>query len=268
MSPLQILNSSLPFRPAHCRETQTVALIAAQASLMSYGRTTAEDERSWECRINQISKDDADVTVFQDDDLAIVACRGSQFTWSDWIRNLSATETDFAGGSAHAGFVEGFARTVPDVLRLIDSRKKVLFTGHSQGAANATCYAASCFPFVRDSSLITFGSPGVFCGKLARRMHRFYGRRHLRFMFSNDIVPRVPGVFRNRWIPIIPTARKLRHWGTSILMLENGNWIVNGDRATLEKARIRDFRFDLIRDHFMHNYVGALASDFENADRH
>jgi hypothetical protein len=91
------------------------------------------------------------------------------------------------GGQVHLGFRE----MLPDMetlAHLIPDSKRVLYTGHSLGAALATLAAAR----HRPNHLYTFGSPAVGDQKFAASM---VGVNHSRYVDCCDLVTRVPPAF-------------------------------------------------------------------------
>jgi hypothetical protein len=90
------------------------------------------------------------------------------------------------GGHVHHGFAGALRPTWDRLAKSIpDTRKRLLFTGHSLGAALATL-AASLRP---PQHLYTFGSPRVGDLGFARRMDKI---PHARYVDCCDVVTRVP----------------------------------------------------------------------------
>ena len=264
-TPLQVLRDALPLDAADCPNTRAAAKVCALASLAAYSDDPATLCSDWECEIIPISNDDADLVIFYDDNITLVACRGSEFHWKDWLRNLMARPVRYLGGVVHSGFHEGHKATSFDLmLHLAElqehSIRLIVFTGHSQGAANAVLHAWRLSSRTLDVSIVTFGSPRVGDSCFAQLVNAWYpAGRHLRFMHSNDIVPRIPVFFRNAIFPLLPSlTRRFKHCGTPILITESGEWIIKPTRWQAFWSRIKGFRFDMVRDHLMANYLGAI----------
>lgn len=269
-SPLQVLKAALPLGETDCPETRAAVRVCALASLMAYSDDPASLCSDWNCEVVQISNDDADLVIFYDDDIALVACRGSEFHWKDWLRNLSAKPLVTRNGTLHSGFYDAAAKAVIGINKcltcdeedsILNESKHVVLTGHSQGASVATLFASSMTSY-GEHSLITFGSPRTGDELFAALTDgKLPNGRHLRFMHSNDIVPRIPVFFRNTICPLLPSlTRRFKHCGTPILITESGEWLVNPTRWQAFWSRLKGFRFDLVRDHLMANYLGALSN--------
>ena len=94
-------------------------------------------------------------------------------------------------GRVHAGFAEALAQVENDVLSaLLDLKCRILFTGHSLGAAMATLLASLRAP----DSLYTFGSPRVGDSDFVTALK---GLDNHRYVDCCDLVAQVPPeVFR------------------------------------------------------------------------
>jgi Lipase (class 3) len=128
----------------------------------------------------------------------------------DWMEDLCCTPARFdwifesapAIGEIHAGFghtlADGLGRIISG-LAPRDQTKPLLVTGHSLGGALAALVAA-CFsvmaPAIRPlSAIYTFGQPRIGLHDFCNTYRRLLGRKLVRFVNKQDLVPRVP--FRN-----------------------------------------------------------------------
>lgn len=92
------------------------------------------------------------------------------------------------GGAVHEGFAKALNEIRPGLdqaLQSIDSNFRILFTGHSLGAALATLQASVRKP----QSLYTFGSPRVGDEQFVNSLKDVTGRR---YVDCCDIVTRIP----------------------------------------------------------------------------
>jgi hypothetical protein len=126
--------------------------------------------------------------VGKDTNLAVVASRDTD---ADDLSDV-ADDADIGltswwkGGRVHQGFAKALEKIWPDIecaLRTIDCR--ILFTGHSLGAALATLLGSARKP----DSLYTFGSPRVRDAEFARGLGDI---KCFRYVDCCDLVARIP----------------------------------------------------------------------------
>jgi Lipase (class 3) len=121
--------------------------------------------------------------------LGILAFRGTQADeLKDTLTNARAFLSPWAGsGCVHTGFANMLAGKWRDISAAIHARQgvRLLFTGHSLGAALATLSAA----LHRPEALYTFGSPRVGDAKFGASMT---GVVHERYVDCSDIVCQIP----------------------------------------------------------------------------
>ena len=121
--------------------------------------------------------------------LGVLAYRGTQADeLKDTLTNANVLLRPWVGkGCVHKGFADMLAGKWRDILDVIESHRNVrmLYTGHSLGAALATLSAA----LRRPDALYTFGSPRVGDAAFAASME---GVNHARYVDCSDIVCRIP----------------------------------------------------------------------------
>jgi hypothetical protein len=99
----------------------------------------------------------------------------AQFSFAHWS----------AGGRVHVGFADAFDVVKNDLPSAATSGKRLLFTGHSLGAALATLAST----LLRPAGLYTFGSPRVGDAGFVRAADTV---DHVRYVDCCDAVCRVP----------------------------------------------------------------------------
>lgn len=154
-------------------------------------------------------------------DTIVVTFRGTEpFNANDWITDLDISWYKYNGikGRVHSGFMEalglkfngsplrhcGAYSTITKELKryfAANHRTRFIVAGHSLGGALAILFPAALVQLKEDSVLkrlegvYTFGQPKVGDRKFGRFMdEQFerYGVKYYRFIYSNDIVPRLP----------------------------------------------------------------------------
>jgi hypothetical protein len=198
------------------------ALICAKASEAIYG--TSEDPEGQATSQEALAADGFSISAWVDlqtifkDVCAFVASsanynllvfRGTKVP-QDWVEDLYCTPARFdwifesapAIGEIHAGFghtlADGLGRIISG-LAPRDQTKPLLVTGHSLGGALAALVGA-CFivmgAAIRPvSAIYTFGQPRIGLHDFCDTYGRLLGRKLVRFVNKQDLVPRVP--FRN-----------------------------------------------------------------------
>ncbi|MDZ4850151.1 MAG: lipase family protein [Pirellulaceae bacterium] len=137
--------------------------------------------------------------VVVDDDVAVIAFRGSESEFGDWWTNASRTPMTIEGGQVHSGFWSSYVAMKPQILRALEKGKpKHVWTcGHSLGGALAVCCA---FDFDQTGraldGVMTFGQPMVARQPLADRIDDKLLGRYARFVNRNDMVARIPPSYR------------------------------------------------------------------------
>jgi Lipase (class 3) len=195
--------------------------------------------------------------------LAIVSFRGTDAADpTDLASDAAFLQTDWLqGGMVHRGFAEALDHILADLKAAVDQCKgRVLYTGHSLGAALATLFATVRPP----DFLYTFGSPRVGNAEFVSAMKKV---NHHRFVHCCDIVARIP--------PEKVAEVTYEHCGRLYYIERNGLLSREPDDGVMEKDRIiaaADYVVDYswrignvavreLADHAPINYVTALAAD-------
>jgi len=196
--------------------------------------------------------------------LAVVAFRGTDAADPiDLTDDAEFLQCEWAqGGFVHRGFAQALAHVLPALKPAVDKvQGRVLFAGHSLGAALATLLAG----VRRPDYLYTFGSPRVGDAAFVATLTGINSRR---FVDCCDIVTRVPP-------ESLPSGIKYAHHGVPYyidrhrLITENLDDVFIGkDRLAgtaeylLEYAwRIGNVGVRNLADHATINYVTAVSAD-------
>lgn len=116
-------------------------------------------------------------------DFVVVAFRGTVGA-KDWAVDLQVEKT---AQGVHRGFSEACDVLLPDIIQLING-KKVLFTGHSLGAALAAV-AAMRTRLICDCSIINFGQPRIGDENAVKLLE---GVSWTRYIHGEDVVTKIP----------------------------------------------------------------------------
>ncbi|MGA9643322.1 MAG: lipase family protein [Terriglobales bacterium] len=196
--------------------------------------------------------------------LAVVAFRGTDAgDPTDLADDAEFLQCEWPqGGLVHRGFAEALAHVLPALNPALDAvRGRVLFTGHSLGAAMATLMASA----RRPDCLYTFGSPRVGDPAFVATL---IGVNNRRFVDCCDIVTRVPP-------ESLPPKVDYAHYGVPYyidrhrLITENPDeaFIANDRLAAREEYlleyawRVGNVAVRDLADHAIINYVTAVAAD-------
>lgn len=168
--------------------------------------------------------------------VVVLAVRGSEFDFEDWLRNFRAYPcADWQLGMVHRGYLAG-ARALwplvsPKLLDSNDQRPRVI-VGHSAGGGIGTVLAGlMCVAERAPALLCTFGCPRVGYAKLGAVL-REHKVTQWRYMHGIDCVPDHP-------------------------------WPIWGYRHTDKAIKRSDglTKNDRVLDHLMDNYVRVTAKD-------
>ena len=136
-------------------------------------------------------------------DTLIISYRGT-FNYYNVLLDIEV-EKDVAniGGKVHKGFKKYFKSLRAGIKNVVDkyikNTKRVIFTGHSLGAAVATYAASRRVPeyqkLYKDMKfdLITYGSPRVGDAEFAKLVNELPFEHNIRVVYNHDLVATVPG---------------------------------------------------------------------------
>src|SRR6056300_917651 len=176
------------------------SLLFAKLSSISYynvDEATSQAKKLGFTTIEFYDKDGAQAYRFMNKEDLVIACRGTQPTqFNDIKADLRAIPVMAETVSrVHKGFKKEVDDIWPmvqeDLIRKVNSNKKLWFCGHSLGAAMATIMASRC---KHDNNLnnpielYTYGSPRVGWRGYVNSLDV----DHHRWVNNNDIVTRVP----------------------------------------------------------------------------
>ena len=193
--------------------------------------------------------------------LAIVVFRGTDASDpTDLAADVECLQIKWRGlGRVHKGFAEELEHVLPDLeLALEGVKGRMLFTGHSLGAAMATLLCGIKPP----GSLYTFGSPRVGDVEFVRALQ---GVVPYRFVNCCDIVARMP--------PELSGTFSYIHFGGPHYINRRGEVATDLSDETFEKDRILaageylaeygwrtgNVSVRELADHAPINYVNAVA---------
>jgi len=197
------------------------ALILARACDLAYlgeaeGRVRFRSELALDAKL--ISTDNTQVYVAENDQVIIVAFRGSEAPTTldglkDWLltnannylilpEGQSGTEFAAAGVGArfHRGFLEALAMVWHALFAAVDqavraNERPIWVTGHSLGGALALL-AAWRFNrnFLSVSEIVTFGAPMIGNDTAAKAFEQIFMGKIFRYVDLEDVVPHLPSV--------------------------------------------------------------------------
>lgn len=203
----------------------------------------------------------------------VVCYRGTEpARLEDWLADakfklLPAPERRLGVGRVHGGFATALDLVAGKVDELVQSLvtkdSRLVFTGHSLGAALASLHACRWARpdalVTREVALVTFGSPRVGDGEFARHADSLLGKgTSLRFVNGRDLVTRVP-----------PRSLGFDHLGRVMYFDDRGALQQDGAEWFRWLADVLDAADDFkaaagrtIQDHAMERYVARLEARF------
>jgi triacylglycerol lipase len=211
------------------------------------------------------------VIVVANGDDVVVCYRGTEPNRiEDWVADarfqfVPAAQHELGDGNVHGGFARALEATRNQVEQAIAAQpaKRVVFTGHSLGAALATLHArrwsGSPAASGKQTALVTFGSPRVGDDAFVASFQDAFETKHCeRFVNGRDLVTRVP-----------PRSLGFDHIGRVRYFDDRGALQANGAEWFRWLADIVDASTDFkaaagrtIADHGMERYVARLEAAF------
>ncbi|XP_058089546.1 triacylglycerol lipase OBL1-like [Magnolia sinica] len=222
-------------------------------------------------------------------ELIVVSFRGTEsFNAVDWSTDVDFSFYELRGmGKVHAGFMkalglqknQGWPKEIEqgekkpayayyaireklrDVLRKNDNAKFIL-TGHSLGGALAVLFPAilavhkEVWMLERLAGVYTFGQPRVGdekLGKFVMEQLNKHGGSYYRFVYSNDIVPRLPYDDTTLWFKHFGTCLYYNSFYVGKIVAEEPNknyfslWTVLPKLLTAEWEVVRSFAIGYIK---------------------
>lgn len=181
--------------------------------------------------------------VLADDDVVVIAFRGTEMNLRDWIGNLNIAATDSPVGRVHQGFWRAFqdveSALISQLVLCNTSGKKVWLCGHSLGGALAVLAGASLRLHYRIAGVYTYGQPKLHVNRLADLYTSELPNRYVRFVYKNDIVPRIPPGYSHfgevRRIDEHAELSVSRMLATSVSNLTPDDAVAEGDELTMSE---------------------------------
>jgi endonuclease G len=129
-----------------------------------------------------------------------VAFRGTE-SLNDWLADLDVLSVSKPYGHVHRGFSIAYDQVAPQLVATIDALQpagKVMhLTGHSLGAALAAIATCELHGRYSIAGIYTFGQPRLGDRTTVTFFEQNYPQSFHRFVFDDDIVPRVPPGYRH-----------------------------------------------------------------------
>ena len=240
------------------------ALLLAKASLIAYKpeKEIENETQNWGCtKLLFFSRNGTQAFITSNDDLLILAFRGTEQKLEDWMTDADMNLTDGPGGKVHDGFHRALKNVWLDIRKALDefrgNGQSIWITGHSLGAALATLAAATLGDDKEDipvNGIYTFGQPRVGDRTFARNYNQDFSQIAFRFVNNNDVVTRVP-----------PRTFGYRHVGRFLYIDSNDHlqddihwWNHFLDRLRGRREDFGKLGTDGIKDHSMKGYVEKL----------
>ena len=121
-----------------------------------------------------------------------IVIRGTQNNWKDILSDLKTWRVKSGDGYVHYGFNKSSSLILDQVENYLNNFKnnKIIYTGHSLGAAVATVLAS----FLPANELYTFGSPRVGNDSFVNMLNQ-KDVKHYRIVNNKDAITGVPFSF-------------------------------------------------------------------------
>ena len=236
------------------------ALALARAAKLAYedeSRIKATTEEWGLTRCQFLSEEETQLFVAADEDLVIVAFRGTEEKIQDFVTDVRFGLVDgLMEGRVHRGFRDALRHVWTDVPRAVsefqNNHQSLWVTGHSLGAALATLATAEWIEEDKPiNGLYTFGSPRVGDKRFARHFNSEAKVKTFRYVNNQDIVTRVS-----------PRVLDYRHVGTMKYFGAKGHlhddpsvWNQFLDSVKVVFEDFGELPKESFRDHGMENYV-------------
>jgi hypothetical protein len=222
-----------PGEPALCAELSRLVYAPFERDAEARLMVVAALQRAGLARSSFLSAAGTQAFLAHDDNagLSVLAFRGTELDPRDWATDLSAWPVAWPqGGLVHDGFAQAFHTVWGQVTAALgESRSRLIYTGHSLGAALATLTASRRPP----NHLYTFGSPRVGDETF---VHGISAIDHHRYVNCCDVVCRVP-----------PEAFKYQHAGPACYLDRRGARHLGPSHAEVERDQRRARRAYLWR---------------------
>jgi len=205
-------------------------------------------------------KTDTQCAVCSKGKYVYIVFRGSS-TGADWQTNFDIELVPCKFGQVHSGFRDDvrsvYFAIVNELPRHIIKGRKLIITGHSQGAGDAICMAIEMLIDRREvEAVVTFGGPRVTDPDAAAYLDRI-NIVH-RFVNNNDLVTR-----------IAPRVFGYKHCGNLHYFRGDGTYtdeILEWDRF-LDRLRYKtdfgdEFHLDILNDHMPERYLDLIEQAF------
>lgn len=214
---------------------------------------------------------DTQVAICSKDDIVYVVFRGSS-TDADWKTNLDYDQvTCKLAGFLHQGFKADvksvFTAILKSVYPHVLAGRKVIITGHSQGAAVASICGIGMLEGVENGydmsqvgqnllAVIHYGGPRVSDQECAHYINGHYPNVFHRVVNNNDIVTRVP-----------PRISGYRHFGKLHYFKGDGSYTtdISAWERFLDRMKYKldfggEYWLDILDDHDPANYLSLVES--------
>lgn len=255
------------------------AAVLAMAELSALAYVPFPENALPDLNVSGVSKDGVEVLLVSDDEYLAITFRGTDLTWREWMRNLTAVPAEDAGGMYHKGYYEAIDAIFEELTQSLEEHhgidtgpsakwKKIVISGHSQGGALAGMLLSARLPAKHVQSVCVFNAPlfaGIpECRMLQRRLSNAgngkQGTRYLRVSYGNDIIGYVPVFFRRSDFPLLPTRHRFGVVGDFAHLGKDGTLVVNPSRGRFIRRWLADLRKGLLRNHGIENTVKALKN--------
>lgn len=175
---------------------------------------------------------DTQAFITHNDELILIAVRGTSELWADGLRDVDASQVPFedTDSKVHRGFYESAQKAYDFVVKYLDkfySGQKLLICGHSLGGAVALILSEMLRRRTEGYSiqLYTYGAPRAGDANFVAGAK---GLVHHRIVNHNDPVPSVPGTWMDTKADVFGTGLALTFvnvpLGLSVFFAGITNW--------------------------------------------